>query len=337
LDQQPLEQGQGAIDKIEKLDYILISHGHFDHVGDAIALQKKTNAKIVAAFELVRSWSRRAFRRKPPIRYARQRRRHPQAERRGQRRLVQAVHSSGFQSERKRAHPLCRTAIGFVIQIKGGPTLYHTGDTAWFSEMKQIGARFHPDVCSPASAITSPWTAGRRAGGPRHGAKTAVPIHYGTFPVLTGTPSSSPRRSRPERPGRRCCSCRSARRTRSETRCDDYATCKSAAARSRTASTWALYPECIFFDLTCCRVRPIMCETIRADRALPLAALLANEQVKRRRAARRSQAFAGVEVGEKTRQGSVVAASRDPLQSGGALRGDRSVRMFLRYRPLSCS
>src|SRR5256886_16820806 len=48
----PANKDKGAIEKIDKLDYILISHGHFDHVGDAIALQKKTNAKIVAAFEL---------------------------------------------------------------------------------------------------------------------------------------------------------------------------------------------------------------------------------------------------------------------------------------------
>ncbi len=80
----PLKKDKGAIDKIQKLDYILISHGHFDHVGDSVALQKKTNAKIVAAFELgarcrrrptrrsslpsswARNWPRRAFRRKRP-------------------------------------------------------------------------------------------------------------------------------------------------------------------------------------------------------------------------------------------------------------------------------
>src|SRR6266852_2584539 len=48
----PKNQDPTAMGKIEKLDYILITHGHFDHVADAVALQKKTNAKIVAAFEL---------------------------------------------------------------------------------------------------------------------------------------------------------------------------------------------------------------------------------------------------------------------------------------------
>src|SRR3989442_15244877 len=48
----PANKDKTAIEKIQKLDYILISHGHFDHVGDAVALQKKTGAKIVASLEL---------------------------------------------------------------------------------------------------------------------------------------------------------------------------------------------------------------------------------------------------------------------------------------------
>src|SRR3954470_7681179 len=47
----PVNQDQTALGKIEKLDYILLSHGHSDHVGDTIALQKKTNAKIVGVYE----------------------------------------------------------------------------------------------------------------------------------------------------------------------------------------------------------------------------------------------------------------------------------------------
>src|SRR3954468_905203 len=48
----PINKDKGAIDKIEKADFILISHAHSDLVGDAVALQKKTSAKIVAACEL---------------------------------------------------------------------------------------------------------------------------------------------------------------------------------------------------------------------------------------------------------------------------------------------
>src|SRR5205807_7575669 len=48
----PSNKDKGALDKIGKVDFILVSHGHFDHVGDAVALQKKSGAKLVAAFEL---------------------------------------------------------------------------------------------------------------------------------------------------------------------------------------------------------------------------------------------------------------------------------------------
>jgi L-ascorbate metabolism protein UlaG (beta-lactamase superfamily) len=186
----PLNKDKGAIDKIQKLDYILISHGHFDHVGDSVALQKKTNAKIVAAFELGAQLAAAGVPKEATgfdtlgnvggilklndeVSVA----------------LVEAVHSSGFQASDNGPILFAGPPVGFVIQIKGGPTLYHTGDTAWFAEMKQIGARFHPDVllvCIGDHFTMDPLDAAQAAHDT--GAKTAVPMHYGTFPVLTGTP-----------------------------------------------------------------------------------------------------------------------------------------------------
>src|SRR2546423_2975505 len=142
----PVNKDKTAIEKIQKLDYILISHGHSDHVGDAVALQKKTNAKIVAAFELGAQLAAAGVPKEAAgfdtlgnvggilklndeVSVA----------------LVQAVHSSGFQASENGPILFAGPAIGFVVQIKGGPTLYHTGDTAWFGEMQQIVARFHPD------------------------------------------------------------------------------------------------------------------------------------------------------------------------------------------------
>jgi len=186
----PLNKDKGAIDKIQKLDYILISHGHFDHVGDSVALQKKTNAKIVAAFELGAQLAAAGVPKEATgfdtlgnvggilklndeVSVA----------------LVQAVHSSGFQASENGPILFAGPPVGFVVQIKGGPTLYHTGDTAWFAEMKQIGGRFHPDVllaCIGDHFTMDPLDAAQAAHDT--GAKIAVPIHYGTFPVLTGTP-----------------------------------------------------------------------------------------------------------------------------------------------------
>jgi L-ascorbate metabolism protein UlaG (beta-lactamase superfamily) len=186
----PANQDKTAMGKIEKLDYILISHGHFDHVGDAVALQKKTNAKIVAVFELGAQLAAAGVPKEAAgfetlgnaggvlkltgeVSVA----------------LVPAVHSSGFQASENGPILYGGSPIGFVIQIKGGPTLYHTGDTAYFSEMKQIGERFHPDVmlaCIGGHFTMDPLDAALAA----HdvGAKSVVPMHFGTFPVLTGTP-----------------------------------------------------------------------------------------------------------------------------------------------------
>ena len=186
----PANQDPTALGKIQKLDYILVSHGHSDHVGDTIALQKKTNAKIVAAYELggqlvaagvpkeaagmqTLGNAGGVIKLNDEVSVA----------------LVPAVHSSGFQAAPDGPILYGGSPIGFVIQIKGGPTLYHTGDTAYFSEMKQIGERFHPDVllsCIGGHFTMDPLDAALAA----HdvSAKSAVPMHFGTFPILTGTP-----------------------------------------------------------------------------------------------------------------------------------------------------
>jgi len=186
----PSNKEKTAIDRIQKLDYILISHGHSDHVGDTVALQKKTGAKIVASSDLGRQLAISAGVPKEAtgldtlgnaggvigltdeVSVA----------------LVQAVHSSGFQADNGQLLE-GGAPLGFVIQIKGGPTLYHTGDTAYFGEMKAIGERFHPDVllaCMGGHFTMDPQDAAKAARDT--GARSVVPMHYGTFPVLTGTP-----------------------------------------------------------------------------------------------------------------------------------------------------
>src|SRR6266478_5133922 len=124
----PANKDKGAMEKIQKLDYILISHGHFDHVGDAVELQKKTSAKIVSVFELGAQLVAAAgvpkeaagfetlgnaggvLKLNDEVTVA----------------LVPAVHSSGFQAAPDGPILYGGSPIGFVIQIKGGPTLYHT-------------------------------------------------------------------------------------------------------------------------------------------------------------------------------------------------------------------
>jgi L-ascorbate metabolism protein UlaG (beta-lactamase superfamily) len=185
----PSNKDKSALEKIEKVDFILISHGHFDHVGDAVALQKKTNAKIVAAFELGGQLAAAGVPKEAAgfdtlggpggtlklndeVSVT----------------LVQAVHSSGFQASENGPILYAGAPVGFVVQIKGGPTIYHTGDTAYFGEMKSVGDRFHPDVllaCIGGHFTMDPQDAALAARDT--GAKSVVPMHFGTFPVLTGT------------------------------------------------------------------------------------------------------------------------------------------------------
>jgi L-ascorbate metabolism protein UlaG (beta-lactamase superfamily) len=186
----PSNKDKAAADKIQKLDYILISHGHFDHVGDSVALQKRTNAKIVAPFELggqlvaagvpkeaagfeTLAGTGGVLKLNDEVSVA----------------LVPAVHSSGFQVSENGPILYAGAPVGFVIAIKGGPTLYHTGDTAYFPGMKRIGERFHPDVmlaCIGGHFTMDPLDAATAAHDA--GVKSVVPMHFGTFPVLTGTP-----------------------------------------------------------------------------------------------------------------------------------------------------
>ena len=186
----PAAKDKTALDKLPKVDFILVTHGHFDHVGDAVAIQKKSNAKIVGLFELGNALvgagaaadsagfatlgnvgGELALNDEVTVA------------------IVPAVHSSGFKKDDASPMQYAGSPVGFVIQIKGGPTLYHTGDTAAFGDMKRIGDRYHPDVmlaCIGGHFTMDPRDAALAARD--IGAKTIVPMHYGTFPVLTGTP-----------------------------------------------------------------------------------------------------------------------------------------------------
>ena len=182
-----------AVAGIDKADYILITHGHFDHVGDAVALAKKTGARLVTNFELGSNMARLLG--------------YPKAQMGfdtlmnvgGEIRIadgevtvamVPAIHSSGLQDPH--AGPDAPDMVyggnpaGFVLVIKDGPTIYDSGDTAYFSDMKLIREQYHPDVglinigghfgMEPDMAALAAKTVG---------VKLAIPQHYATFPILT--------------------------------------------------------------------------------------------------------------------------------------------------------
>lgn len=184
---------QNPVDHIAKVDYILITHGHFDHVGDAVAIAKKTGAILVANFELASTLAKLHGYPKEQIGFPTFM--NPGGEIRiadGEVLVVMtpAVHSSGlgnpFAKEQDSDFVYGGNPAGFVLKIQNGPTLYHSGDTAYFKDMDLIGEQYTPDVALlniGGHFGMEADMAARAAVSVK--AKYAIPHHYGTFPVLT--------------------------------------------------------------------------------------------------------------------------------------------------------
>jgi L-ascorbate metabolism protein UlaG (beta-lactamase superfamily) len=103
--------------------------------------------------------------------------------------MTHAMHSSGIEDDGKVIYG--GEPAGYVVRLPGGLTIYHAGDTAVFGDMKLIGELYAPDVaCLPIGDLFTmgPKEAARaiRLLNVRH----VIPMHHGTFPVLTGTPAA---------------------------------------------------------------------------------------------------------------------------------------------------
>ncbi|MCU0494610.1 MAG: metal-dependent hydrolase [Chloroflexaceae bacterium] len=168
----------------EGLDVIFLTHGHFDHVGDLATLATVTNAKIACQYDLL-PWlegmgipgdSVIGFNKGGTVEVAGIRAT-----------MTNALHSSTFNDEGK-IIPLGSPA-GYVLRMSNGFTIYHTGDTCVTYDMQIIGDLYKPDVT--ILPIGDMFTMD-----PRQAAYAlkltrspyAIPEHWGTFPLLTGTP-----------------------------------------------------------------------------------------------------------------------------------------------------
>ena len=186
------KDGKDALAAVPKVDYILITHGHRDHVGDAVEIARKTGAVLIANSELAANLVKLAdFPGK-------------QAETDalmgigGEIQIADgevtvgmtpAVHSSSVfnpkagPNEPERAYG--GNPAGFVIAIKNGPTIYHSGDTAYFKDMETIGESYAIDV----ALLNIGGHFGMEAKQAAHAAqslraKLAIPHHFGTFPGI---------------------------------------------------------------------------------------------------------------------------------------------------------
>lgn len=186
------KNGKDPVAAVTKADYILLTHGHFDHVGDSVEIAKKTGARLVTNFELGSNMAKLQGYPKDLMGFDTLMNIGGEitiADGEVTVDMVPAIHSSGMgnplASEKEPDVVYGGNPAGFVIRIKNGPTIYDTGDTAYFTDMKLIG-EYAPDVALVnigGHFGMEPPMAARAAQAVR--AKLVIPMHYATFPVLT--------------------------------------------------------------------------------------------------------------------------------------------------------
>lgn len=162
-------------------DLILISHGHSDHITDAAAVAKATSATVVGIWEVTSWLGTKGVQHLEPMNKG------GTITVKGLRvTMTDARHSSSFD---EKGIVYLGEAAGFVVTLENGQTIYYAGDTSLFSDMKLIGELYKPDIAflpigdrftmgPDTAAMAARWL----------GVKQVVPMHWGTFPLLTGTP-----------------------------------------------------------------------------------------------------------------------------------------------------
>ncbi len=168
--------------QIERVDTICITHGHFDHIHDAIPLAQRFSPEVVAIFETC-NWlqSKGVANIRPMNKGGSQQVGEVTAT------MTHAVHSCGILDDGKIIYG--GEAAGYVLRFADGRALYFAGDTNVFSDMHLIEQLYHAELAFlPIGDLftMSPREAAVAAKLLR--ARKVIPMHFGTFPALTGRP-----------------------------------------------------------------------------------------------------------------------------------------------------
>ncbi len=167
---------------ISRLDTMLLTHGHFDHIGDALSLARRFKPRVIANFEIC-SWleSKGA--------------QHTSGMNKGGTQeagtlkvtMTHALHSSGIADDGKLVYG--GEAGGYILHFAGGRKAYFAGDTAVFSDMALIAELYRPELAFlPIGDLYTMDPEQAALACKLVKPKKVIPMHFGTFPPLTGRP-----------------------------------------------------------------------------------------------------------------------------------------------------
>lgn len=168
---------------IDRADLILVTHGHSDHSSSVVPVARATGAAVVAIHELAGWFERKGLHHVKGMGIG-----GTQTIAGLEVSMTPAVHTSSVVENGTIVY--LGQPVGFVVRMENGMSFYFAGDTALFGDMRLIAEMYAPEIAF--LPIGDHYTMGPDAAARACsllGIRQVVPMHYGTFPVLTGTPA----------------------------------------------------------------------------------------------------------------------------------------------------